>query len=332
VLVETLVNYGITHVFGMVGHSNLGFADAMRRAEERGELTYIGIRHEGAAAFAASAYGKLSGRPAACFAIAGPGSTNLLTACAAVYPAGRRVALTLAPFRQNTVTLTRARLPCVPGWPVTNIERGEHQLVLLLRAGDEVVFARLIDTYTPTMQRVARTYVASREVAEDVVQDTWLAVLEGIDRFEERSSLRSWLFRILVNIAKTRGAREHRSVPMSSMNAGLISESGPTVEPSRFLPADHTRWPRHWAHPPERWPDSPERTLLSAELIALAQQELEQLPERQRAVVMLRDLADYDSDEVCSLLDLTAANQRVLLHRGRARIRQALEDYVSDAS
>jgi RNA polymerase sigma-70 factor (ECF subfamily) len=215
---------------------------------------------------------------------------------------------------------------------VTNIERGEHELVLSLRARDEAVFARLIDTYTPMMQRVARTYVASQEVAEDVVQDTWLALLEGIDRFEERSSLRTWLFRVLVNIAKTRGAREHRSVPMSSMNAGLSAESGPTVDPSRFLAADHARWPRHWEHPPERWHDSPEHTLLSAELIALAQQELEQLPERQRAVVVLRDLADYDSDEVCSLLDLTAANQRVLLHRGRARIRRALEDYVSDAS
>jgi RNA polymerase sigma-70 factor (ECF subfamily) len=213
---------------------------------------------------------------------------------------------------------------------VTNIDSGEHQLVLALRAGDEAVFARLIDTHAAMMLRVARTYVPSREVAEDVVQDTWLALLEGIDRFEGRSSLRTWLFRVLVNIAKTRGAREHRSLPMSSLNtdrSSLNPDSGPAVDPTRFLAADHPMWPGHWAYPPERWDESPERVLLSGELIALAQRELDLLPERQRTVVALRDLAGYDSDEVCELLDLTPANQRVLLHRGRARIRQALEDY-----
>jgi RNA polymerase sigma-70 factor (ECF subfamily) len=212
---------------------------------------------------------------------------------------------------------------------MTTVDNAEHELVLALRAGDERVFAALVDRYNPMMQRVARGYVATREVAEEVVQDTWLALLEGIDRFEERSSLRTWLFRVLVNIAKTRGVRDRRTTPMSSLFDVDPSGDGPTVDPSRFLPADHPKWPHHWSDPPEHWQDSPERQLLSWETTALVQREIDRLPPQQRLVVSLRDIAGYDSDEVCNVLGLTAANQRVLLHRGRARVRQALDQYLA---
>ena len=151
------------------------------------------------------------------------------------------------------------------------------------------------------------------------MQDTWLALLKGIDGFEGRSTLRTWLFRVLVNIAKTRGVREKRSIPID-MHADTHE---PTVSPDRFQSATD-RWPGHWVRFPQAWPDTPERNLLAAEALALVRRELDRLPEQQRLVVALRDVEGYDSSEVCALLDLTAANQRVLLHRGRARIREAL--------
>jgi len=143
------------------------------------------------------------------------------------------------------------------------------------------------------------------------------------------STLRTWLFRVLINISKTRGIRDKRTTPMSALFDSHSSHDGPAVDGGRFLPADHPQWPRHWAHPPERWQDSPERRLLSAEILSLVQGEIDRLPEQQRLVVSLRDVAGYDADEVCELLELTAANQRVLLHRGRARVRQSIERYVS---
>jgi RNA polymerase sigma-70 factor, ECF subfamily len=199
-------------------------------------------------------------------------------------------------------------------------------LVDALRAGDEHVFADLVDRHSPAMLAVARTHVGSREVAEDVVQDTWLALLKGIDGFEGRSSLRTWLFRVLINIAKTRGVREKRSVPID-----LISADGPTVSADRFRPVTD-QYPRNWAYPPRAWTESPERSLLSSETLDLVRRELDRLPEQQRLVVALRDVDGYDSVEVCALLDVTAANQRVLLHRGRARIRHALADYFEAVS
>lgn len=192
----------------------------------------------------------------------------------------------------------------------------DHETVAALRAGDERTFAALVDRYSPVMRSVARSYVSTHEVAEDVVQETWLAVLKGIDGFEARSSLRTWLFRILVNIAKTRGIRERRAVSFE------VS----TVDPSRFRPAGDD-WPRHWLTPPEQWHESPERSVLSGEAVALVRRELDELPDAQRRVVALRDVEGYGADEVCELLHLTPANQRVLLHRGRARIRTALAGY-----
>ena len=204
------------------------------------------------------------------------------------------------------------------------VDDADEDLVDGLRAGDERAFADLVDRYSPSMLAVARTHVASREIAEDVVQDTWVALLKGIDGFEGRSSLRTWLFRVLVNIAKTRGVREKRIMPVD-MN------DGPTVSPDRFQPAG-AQWPDHWVRFPMPWRESPEHRLLSGEALDLVRRELARLPEQQRIVVSLRDVDGYDSGEVCALLELTAANQRVLLHRGRARIREALAGYFASAS
>jgi RNA polymerase sigma-70 factor (ECF subfamily) len=198
----------------------------------------------------------------------------------------------------------------------------ETELVAALRAGDERAFAEIVDAYSPSMLAVARLYVASREVAEEVVQDAWLALLKGIDRFEGRSSLRTWLFRMLINIAKTRGVRERRFV---------LIDDGPTVDPRRFRGEDDP-YPRNWALPPGDWTESPERSLLATEAVGLVQRELDRLPEQQRLVVRLRDIDGFDADEVCLLLELTPGNQRVLLHRGRARIRTALAQYFEVAS
>ncbi len=199
-----------------------------------------------------------------------------------------------------------------------------EDIVDRLRAGDERAFAELVDRYSPSMLAVARTHVASREIAEDVVQDTWLALLKGIDRFEGRSSLQTWMFRVLVNIAKTRGVREKRSTPVD-MHAAA---QRPTSGPENFRSGDDP-WPDHWVRFPAPWRESPEHRLLSAEALDLVRCELAQLPEQQRIVVTLRDVHGYGSDEVCALLALTATNQRVLLHRGRTRVRDALADYFA---
>lgn len=208
---------------------------------------------------------------------------------------------------------------------VTSAE--EDDLIAALRARDESAFAALVDRHTPAMLRVAQGYVGSREVAEDVVQETWIALLKGIDGFEGRSSLRSWLFTVLINIAKKRGLRDRRDTEVQ-----IAAYTGGTVNPARFCDRDE-RWSGHWrdGEEPSPFPESPEGSLLGAELMDVTRRELDRLPERQRLVVTLRDVLDVDSAEVSRLLDITMANQRVLLHRGRAAIRQALEDYVRDA-
>jgi RNA polymerase sigma-70 factor, ECF subfamily len=177
------------------------------------------------------------------------------------------------------------------------------------------------------MLAVARTHVGSRDVAEHVVQDTWLALLKGIDGFEGRSCLRTWLFRVLAKIAKTRGVREKRTTPVDLHAV----EDRPTGRPDRFQSAD-AEWPGHWVRFPMPWRESPERSLLAGEALELVRRELARLPEQQRIVVSLRDVDGYEADEVCAFLDLTAANQRVLLHRGRTRIREALAGYFVTAS
>lgn len=207
-------------------------------------------------------------------------------------------------------------------------EDDESSLVTSLRAGDERAFAALVDRHTPQLLRVARGYVRTNEAAEEVVQETWIALIKGIDKFEGRSSLRTWLFTVMINIAKTRGIRDRRTV-----DAELAASGGATVDPARFRPASDPDWPGHWKDrsAPSPFPDTPEGSVLGAEFIALARRELDKLPDRQRTVVTLRDMMGFDSGEVCELLGLSVANQRVLLHRGRAAIRQALEDYLRGA-
>jgi RNA polymerase sigma-70 factor (ECF subfamily) len=192
-------------------------------------------------------------------------------------------------------------------------------IVARLRAGDDAMFAQLLDAWSHGMLRAARGYVGGFESAEDAVQDTWLAVIRGIDRFEGRSSLRTWVYRILLNIAKTRGVRESRVVP--------VADTGPTVDPARFRgPGDP--YPGHWREPPPAWP-SPEGEVEAKEMWVCVEDALAELPRRQRIVIALRDIDGYSSDEVCTLLEISAANQRVLLHRARAAVRQRLEVYFS---
>jgi RNA polymerase sigma-70 factor (ECF subfamily) len=197
----------------------------------------------------------------------------------------------------------------------------DQELVDRARAGDETAFAVLVRRYSPALLRLARMYVASQVAAEDVVQETWLGVLRGLERFEGRSSFKTWLFRILVNRAKTRGVRDHRSVPFASLGGGEEADE-PAVDPSRFAPEGA------WVLPPRRWQDDPEVALESAEARRIAEEAIAQLPERQRIVITLRDLEGLSSDEVRNALDLTETNQRVLLHRARSKVRQALETWI----
>lgn len=202
----------------------------------------------------------------------------------------------------------------------------EMALIAGLRQGDEAVFAQLVDQHSASMLRVARGYVPSHEIAEEVVQETWIALVKGIDKFEGRSSLRTWLFTVMINIAKARGVRERRDA-----DAAISAYTGGTVDPARFREAGD-EWPGHWRDDevPSAFPDTPEGSVLGAELVAVARAELDKLPNRQRMVVTLRDMLGLDSREVCDLLDVSVANQRVLLHRGRAAIRQVLEDYLRE--
>ncbi|HEY2803132.1 MAG TPA: sigma-70 family RNA polymerase sigma factor [Actinomycetota bacterium] len=185
----------------------------------------------------------------------------------------------------------------------------------------------LVERYSPSMLRIASLYTPSRAVAEDVVQETWLGVLQGLDRFEGRSSLKTWIFRILTNRAKTRGQRERRSIPFSSLADRESEGSDPAVDPSRFVGEDD-RFAHGWASPPTSWEDVPEDRLLSTETLSKVEEAIAQLPEMQRLVITLRDIEGWSSQEVCNFLDLTETNQRVLLHRARSKVRKALEEYL----
>jgi RNA polymerase sigma-70 factor, ECF subfamily len=196
-------------------------------------------------------------------------------------------------------------------------------LVARLRDGDETAFAELIDRYGATMVRVAQMYVRDRATAEEVVQETWLAVLNGIDRFEGRSSLKTWLFRILTNRAKTRGERDGRIVPFSSL-AGAGEDDEASVDPDRFLGPDAAR-PGAWAAPPRAWPED---KLLERETLGVIGTAIDKLPETQREVIRLRDIEGWSPMEVSDALMISDGNQRVLLHRARSKVRAALEDYL----
>lgn len=211
----------------------------------------------------------------------------------------------------------------------TLVRDSDAELIDRLRHGDEAAFAWLIDTYSAPLLRLAVTFVQDRAVAEEVVQETWLAVVRGIGRFEARSSVKTWLFTILTNQAKTRAMRERRTIPFSALEVDEGDE--PAVDASRFLPASHPQWPHHWATAPQPWPMGPEGTALDREAMGVVRRALEDLPRAQRVVVALRDVHGWPSADVCAALDLTEANQRVLLHRGRSRLRAVLERYFADA-
>jgi RNA polymerase sigma-70 factor, ECF subfamily len=188
-----------------------------------------------------------------------------------------------------------------------------------LRAGDEAAFRDLVTRMHRGLVRVALAFVGSAAAAEEVVQETWLAVVTQLDRFEGRSSLRTWIGTILTNRARTRGVRDKRSLPFSSFDAGELDP----VEPERFSRLGF------WSVPPTRWDDAPEALVLRKEARGAIEKELAGLPETQRTVVVLRDLEGWSSEEVCNVLGVSETNQRVLLHRGRQRLRAALERYHS---
>jgi RNA polymerase sigma-70 factor, ECF subfamily len=200
----------------------------------------------------------------------------------------------------------------------------ELELLARLRAGDERAFEGLVAEYYGTMVTVALTYVRTRAVAEEVVQEAWLGVLKGLDRFEGRSSLKTWILRILVNIAKTRGVREARSVPFASL---APEGDEPAVEPERFRgPGDG--FPGHWRAYPGNWQALPEDVLHDQETLRVAVRAIEQLPPVQRTVIVMRDIQGCEPEEVCELLEVSDGNQRVLLHRARSRVRRALEEHL----
>ena len=200
----------------------------------------------------------------------------------------------------------------------------ELEILARLRAGDEQAFEALVSDLYGTMIAVAQTYVRTRAVAEEVVQETWLGVLKGLDRFEGRSSLKTWILRILVNIAKTRGVREARSVPYASL---APEGEEPAVEPDRFRQAGEG-FPGHWSAYPGDWHALPEEALEQRETLQVAMAAIERLPPAQRTVIVLRDIQGCEPEEVCAVLDVTDGNQRVLLHRARSKVRAALEAHL----
>jgi RNA polymerase sigma-70 factor, ECF subfamily len=211
-----------------------------------------------------------------------------------------------------------------PATPAASAE--EISLVAGLRSGDEHAFMMLIERYHSAMFRLALIYAGSHAVAEEVVQETWLSVIQGIGRFEGRSSLKTWLFRILTNRAKTRGMREGRSVPFSALRDPADDSAEPSVEPERF---DNLHG--HWTSSPGDWSEVPEERLLSSETQACIQAAIAALPPNQRTVITMRDVEGWGAEEVCNVLGISESNQRVLLHRARSKVRQALDHYLREA-
>jgi RNA polymerase sigma-70 factor, ECF subfamily len=199
-----------------------------------------------------------------------------------------------------------------------DLSRDDDELLKALRNRDEQVFSDLVERCSGVMLRLALAHVQNRAVAEEVVQEAWLTMLRSLDRFERRSSFRTWLLGIVVNLARARARAERRSIQMPS------EADGPVVDPGRFLPADHARWPHHWAVEPVPWP-TPEEELLAGETRALIIETINHLPATQREVLVLRDVEGLSAIDVCNVLGLTDTNQRVLLHRARSRVRLAIE-------
>src|SRR5713226_3252260 len=185
------------------------------------------------------------------------------------------------------------------------------RLIELLRSGNETAFVSLIEQYHSSMLRLAKAFIPVQAVAEEIVQETWMAVLQGIQRFEGRSSLKTWIFRILVNRAKTRGVREGRTIPMSALENPDLEGAEPAVNADRFLAADHPQWPGHWASAPQSWETNPEASALAHETRACIEAAIAALPPSQQTIITLRDVEGWSAEEVCESLGLTDANQRV---------------------
>lgn len=216
----------------------------------------------------------------------------------------------------------------IPPTPTTR--DADALLVAGVRSGDEAAFAALVERHGAAMLRFARLYTPDAALAEDVVQDAWMGALRGLARFEARSSVRTWLFGILLNRLRTRLKRECRCVPFSALFDADAAPREPAVDPERFLGADHPRWPHHWSAAPGSWGESPEERLLAKEAREVIDRAVAALPPAQREVVTLRDVEGWSSAEVCELLRVSEGNQRVLLHRGRSRVRRALESYFAE--
>jgi RNA polymerase sigma-70 factor, ECF subfamily len=208
---------------------------------------------------------------------------------------------------------------------VRELLASELTLVDALRAGEESAFVALVGRYGGAMLRVAQLYVRSRAIAEEVVQEAWIAVLNSSARFEGRSSLKTWILRIVANKAKTRAVKEGRSVPFSA-----LGPDEPAVDPDRFRgPED--RYAGHWATFPSSWAGAPEERLLASETLDLVEQAIAELPPAQALVITMRDVEGLDAREVCEALEISEGNQRVLLHRARSKVRGALEEYLDAA-
>lgn len=204
----------------------------------------------------------------------------------------------------------------------------EAGLIDALRAGDEAAFVTLVDRYHAGMIRVARLYLRDRSLAEEVAQEAWLGVLRGLDGFQARSSVKTWIFRIVMNCARARARREQRSIPFSAAAESLLEGAEPAVDPSRFRGPDDA-YHGGWVSFPPSWGDAPEQRVLSGEVRQLIGAAVEKLPSAQREVVVMRDIQGWTAEEVCSVLQLSESNQRVLLHRGRSTLRRVLAHYLT---
>jgi RNA polymerase sigma-70 factor (ECF subfamily) len=213
-------------------------------------------------------------------------------------------------------------LACIPAIPAE-----ERALIARLRSGDEAAFVKLVGQHHKTLLRVARTYVSDHAVAEEVVQETWLGVLRGLESFEGRCSLKTWIFQILINRARTRGQREARTVPFAALIIPDMEDAPSAIDPSRFAGPD-SDYPDHWSMAPQQWDMTPEQLFLSGECRAHLEQAIAALPPVQRQVITLRDIQGWDNEEICNTLKISESNCRVLLHRARSRVRQVMEDYL----
>jgi RNA polymerase sigma-70 factor (ECF subfamily) len=234
----------------------------------------------------------------------------------------------LSPPTPPVVTAGPGQTPLAD--PTATHRKGDDDgLVAGLKRGDEAAFVTLVERYQSSLLRLALVYCKGLDVAEEIVQDTWLAVIQGIDRFEGRASFKTWLFQILVNRAITRAEREGRVITFSSLSGEAEAPGEPAVPPERFRGPDD-KWPHNWALPPRAWGESSDAKLLADETLELIRRAIAKLPPAQQQVITLRDVEEWTAEDVCNVLMISETNQRVLLHRARSCVRAALESHFND--